>query len=219
MAKAVIFDMDGTLVSSFASHLRAYQDALEPYGVPFSEEFFRSVMGAKPIDNVKGRFEAAGKELPDDPQKIVDEKNRLVKETYYGDVEVLPGVSKLVSSLAADDIPLAVASGASKSVVEKIISEKVGSQNFAAIVSSDDVRHAKPDPDIFLLAARRLGVEPADCLVVEDGSYGVLAAKAAGMTVAGVLTGSGTREELEEAGADFILENLNDLSVGDVACI
>lgn len=219
MAKAVIFDMDGTLVSSFASHLRAYQDALASYGVPFTEEFFRSVMGAKPIDNVKDRFAAAGKELPDDPQAIVDEKNRLVRETYYGDVEVLPGVNAIISSLAAEGIPLAVASGASKSVVEKIVSEKFGCEHFKALVSSDAVEHAKPDPDIFLVAAERLGVEPEDCLVVEDGSFGVRAAKAAGMKVAGVLTGSGTRAELEQAGADFIVENLNDLSVGDVACI
>lgn len=128
----------------------------------------------------------------------------------------IPGATEAVRRIARDH-PVAVASSAHAEVIAAALSATGLDDVFAVVVSSDEVAHGKPSPDVYLEAARRLGAVPADCLVVEDSRNGVLAARAAGMTVvlvpnASVPPAPGTREA-----ADVILDRLSDLVPADVA--
>ena len=179
--EAVIFDCDGTLVDSMPAHFDAWCEALASYGAGgiFKEDVFFA-MGGRPTRDIVVDLNAEYN-LKLDPDAIALAKreaflNKLDK------VRFIKEVADYARSLRGK-VPMAVASGGSRYVVEKTLKLLDCSDWFDEVVTADDVANGKPNPDIFLHAAKLLGVAPEKCLVLEDAPPGVIAAQAAGMAV------------------------------------
>ncbi len=200
--KAVLWDLDGVIVDSFDGHYRAWSRLFAELGEPFSLEDFRRTFGM----NNRNIFKTLlARELPEEEfQQLSDRKERYFRADIRGNAQLLPGVAQWLERFDHMGLKQAVASSAPQENIDVHLDELGVRGWFAAVVSGEKLR-GKPDPAVFLLAARLLGVEPAQCLVIEDAVPGVAAAKSAGMRCVAVLT-SNPAEKLAQA--DLIVENL-----------
>lgn len=205
----VIFDLDGVLVDSEIWWDEVRRDFAAAHGRDWDAEDQAAVMGANSrawAQTMRQRLDLEMTELEIE-RAIVDG----VVERYRRDgAPLIEGAVESVRRIAAEH-PIAVASSAHRDVIDAALVGIDLVDLFAIVVSSDDVAHGKPAPDVYLETARRLGVAPSDCLVVEDSHNGVRAARAAGMTTvlvpnASVPPAPGTREL-----ADVVLDRLTDL--------
>ncbi len=204
---AVIFDMDGVLIDSEPLHHRATQAALGARGRSYTERDNRAFFGA--TDSEMLRVLRILFDLPQSTAELVAAKTARLLELIRAEARPLPGVPEVVRWLRESGLPLALATASRPPVIEAVL-EAVGLAGaFAAVVSGDDVAHGKPAPDGFLLAARRLAVDPERCLVIEDSRNGVRAAKAAGMRVAAVPCDATSHEDF--SAADVVLPSLEAL--------
>jgi HAD superfamily hydrolase (TIGR01509 family) len=178
---AVIFDCDGTLVDSMPAHFDAWCEALASYGAAgiFKEDVFFAMGGRPTRDIVEDLNNEYGLKL--NPEAVaLAKRDAFLRKLHL--VEFIDEVADFARSLSGK-MPLAVASGGSRYVVEKTLKLLNCSDWFDEVVTADDVSNGKPSPDIFLKAAELLGVAPERCLVIEDAPPGVIAAQAAGMQV------------------------------------
>ncbi|MDA7656767.1 HAD family phosphatase [bacterium] len=184
--KALIFDLDGTLVNSMPEHFKAWCKALEDQGQPgvFPEDVFYAMGGRPTRDIVEVINGEQGLRLDAD-QVASSKKRHYLKNLSL--VELIPSVAKIAEENRGK-VPLAVASGSSREVVEKTLQVLGISDWFDEVVSSNEVPNGKPAPDVFLEAASRIGIAPEDCVVFEDARSGIIAARAAGMEVVVVPT-------------------------------
>jgi beta-phosphoglucomutase len=200
----VIFDMDGVLVDSEPFITRAAMTMFAEKGLQVKPEDFHPFIGTG-----ENRFIGGVAEKYNFPLKFPDTKEQtydIYLDIIRGELKPLPGVYEFIDRCRALGKKLAVASSADRRKVEGNLREiRLDPARFDAIVVGEDVEHKKPDPEIFLLAARRLGLEPKDCLVIEDAVSGVAAAKAAGCRCL-ALTTSFTRDRL--LAADFFAPDL-----------
>ena len=205
--QAVIFDMDGVLVDSEPLHLRATQAALGDRGHSFTERDNRAFFGA--TDEEVFRILRIIFDLPASTGDLVEAKRSHLVALIRAEAQPRPGVPDVLVWLRAAGLSLGLASASPRAVIHAVL-ETVGlADSFQAIVSGDEVARGKPAPDGFVMAARRLAVAPEHCLVVEDSRNGVLAAKAAGMTVAAVPCPATSHEDFTPA--DLILPGLDAL--------
>ncbi len=177
---AYIFDCDGTLVDSMPLHLHAWRAALAMHGFPpkqFTLKMHHDFAGMPGTAIVRKLNQAFGLELP--PEKVEEDKVQWYLE-HHVDVRGIEPVVEIARG-GFGNLPMAVASGSDANIVHDSL-RMIGIHDlFDTIITPVDVAKGKPAPDMFLLAAQRLGVDPADCLVFEDGLLGIEAAKAAGM--------------------------------------
>jgi sugar-phosphatase len=197
-ANALLFDSDGTLIDSMASVVRCWKRWAEEYGV--TEDHFRQVElhGRPAVEIVADLL----------PSHVVHDALRRIEEIEIADVSgvvVLPGAAELLALLPEGC--WAVVTSATRALAEKRLAS-VGIYP-PLIIAADDVSRGKPDPEPFLLGAQKLGVDPEECLVLEDAPVGLAAAKAAGMRSVAVTT-THTRGELA---ADFVVDGLHRVSV------
>lgn len=174
-----IFDLDGTLIDTMPLHYRAWDEAMRRAGLPHAldEEFFYS-LGGVPARRVTEVFaKRYGRQFDDD--RIFREKELLFAELQADARLIMPTV-EFARGVAATH-PVAIASGGRRKTVEQSLKISGLKSLFSIVVTSEDVAHGKPAPDIFLLAARLMKVAPERCLVFEDAEPGIAAAKAAGM--------------------------------------
>lgn len=184
-ARAVLWDMDGTLVDSRAQHWRSWQEALAAHGVAVTEAQFLATFGRRNDAILTGWLGAAA--TPDLIRRIGDLKEESYRRIVAAEgLAPLTGVADWVARLDAAGWRQAVASSAPRLNVEVVLKVIGLERYFAALVAAEDVRHGKPDPEVFLTAAARLGVPPARCVVVEDVEHGIEAAHRAGMKAIGV---------------------------------
>jgi HAD superfamily hydrolase (TIGR01509 family) len=202
-AWAVIWDLDGILVDTGEFHYRSWVAALEREHIPFGYERFRDTFGMNNTGILKMLLGSAYS--PEYAQRIADYKEEFFRADIHGKVELLPGVQHWLEWLSQHAIPQAVASSAPQANIDAIVQELGIERHFKALLSGSQLP-GKPDPAVFLLAARTLDVLPPRCLVIEDAIAGVAAAKRAGMTCLAVTT-TNPREVLQEA--DVIVERLS----------
>jgi HAD superfamily hydrolase (TIGR01509 family) len=175
--RGIIFDCDGTLADSMPLHWRTWQIIAPRYGLSLSEERFYSLGGVPARDTVRTLSAEQGIAL--DPVAVAHEKEALYL-TLIAHVEPI----NIVVNVARENygkIPLAVASGGNRQVIEQVLDHLGIRHLFQAIVTNEDVARQKPAPDIFLEAARRIGVPPQFCRAYEDTDLGMQAIRAAGM--------------------------------------
>lgn len=202
-----IFDMDGVLVDSEDTFKHACADALHLWGVYPSYDEFTPYTGMGDVLYIGGVSSAHGVPYT---EKMTDESYRLYAEYAKKELKVFPWSKSVPEALHRAGVRLCVASSAGLFKVRtNLACIGVGDGVFDAVITGDEVERKKPDPDIFLRAAKKCGVAPCDCLVFEDALSGVAAAKAAGMTACAVTT-SFSREEVIAAGADFVCSDLRD---------
>ncbi len=184
-ARAVLWDLDGTLVDSAPHHWIAWRETMRAEGVTITYEQFLATFGKK---NDLILREWLGEDVePERSRRIGEEKEahyrRLVAERG---LTPLPGAAEWVARLHGDGWRQAIASSAPRLNVEAVLAVVDFGGAFGAVVTAEDVTAGKPDPDVFLTAAARLGVPPARCIVVEDAAAGIEAARRAGMRAVGV---------------------------------
>jgi HAD superfamily hydrolase (TIGR01509 family) len=179
--EAVIFDCDGTLVHSMPSHFEAWCEALALHGAGgiFKEDVFYAMGGRPTKDIVVEINDEYGLKL--DPEAVAFAKREAFLRKL-GSLELIDEVAEFAESLRGK-IPMAIATGGTRLVIEKTLQAVGVSDLFEEVVTADDVPIGKPAPDIFLKAAQLLGVSPLKCLVLEDAPAGVMAAQLAGMQV------------------------------------
>jgi beta-phosphoglucomutase family hydrolase len=183
--RGFIFDLDGTLVDTMPSHFVAWTEIARRHGLTFPEARFYSLGGVPTAKIAAMLIAEAGLTL--DPQAIALEKEQM----YYDSLAAGGGVRpiQIVIELARShrrEGPLAIASGSVRRLVTRTIEALGIADWFAAIVAAEDTARHKPEPDVFLEAARRISAEPAHCIVYEDTDIGLEAARRAGMTAVDV---------------------------------
>ena len=179
MIDGVIFDMDGTMFDTERMWATFWEPALAALGLPYREGLAEAARGTAGVTtrNVVRQFYG-----PDcDTEAIVDSLHRVADEVFFSaPVPKKPGLDALLAWLKARHIPMAVASSSREAMIRHNLDVWGLTQDFKAIVSGQHVAHSKPDPEIFLLTAQKLDVEPARCLVLEDSYNGVRAGAAGG---------------------------------------
>ena len=206
----VLWDMDGVITDSGETHYTSWREALDQNGIPFSREFFQKTFGM----NNRGFLslllnrDATEQEV----ENIAGLKEELFRQEIKGNLKPLPGVTDWLQRFAQSGVRQAVASSAPQKNIDAIIDD-LGLRNMFTILVSGSELSGKPDPATFLLAAKLLGVTPADCLVIEDATVGVEAAQLGGMKCVAVCT-THPREELQNA--DIVVDGLEDLTTEDL---
>lgn len=179
MIDGVIFDMDGTMFDTERMWATFWEPALAALGLPYREGLAEAARGTAGVTtrNVVRQFYG-----PDcDAEAIVDSLHRVADEVFFSaPVPKKPGLDALLAWLKARHVPMAVASSSREAMIRHNLDVWGLTQDFTAIVSGQHVAHSKPDPEIFLLTAQKLGVEPSRCLVLEDSYNGVRAGAAGG---------------------------------------
>jgi len=206
--KVFIFDLDGVIVDTAKYHYLAWRNLANELGFDFTEAQNEQLKGVSRVRSLEVLLDIGKIELSEDKkQKLLTEKNQEYLE-YVDNMtadEILPGIKDVLYFLDKNNIKYALGS-ASKNAPQ--ILKKVGLfERFTAIVDGNDVSKAKPNPEVFLIAAKKLNKSPNECIVIEDASAGVQAANRANMTSVGI----GDKIVLSEA--DYIFANTNELSI------
>jgi beta-phosphoglucomutase family hydrolase len=205
--KAVLWDLDGVLVDSAPFHFQAWRELLASLGREFGEADFRRTFGLR---NDAILRDLVGDLPPGEMERLAARKEALFRRAALGNIVPLPGALTLLRLLRERGFKLALVSSTPHGNIDLILGSLGVEAAFDVIVGEADVTQGKPDPEGFLLAARRLGVPPEECVVIEDAPAGVEAAKRGGMRCVGVCHDR-PREAL--AKADLVVEGLEDPAV------
>jgi beta-phosphoglucomutase len=207
---AVIFDVDGVLVDSYEAHFRSWQMLAQERGLTMSEEQFVATFGRTSREIIAHLWESHA----ESDSAIAELDDR--KEAHYRDIlcenfPAMEGAVELIDALTAAGVRLAVGSSGPPENVALVL-EHLGRRScFGGVVTGTDVQRGKPDPQVFQLAAERLGVAPQRCVVVEDAPAGVQAAHAAGMKCVAIASTGRVRDDLRSA--ELIVDGLGELTV------
>jgi beta-phosphoglucomutase len=213
---AVIFDMDGVLVDSYRAHWQSWHFMADELGKGLTEEQFVTTFGRTSREIIAEHWGADSLS----PAQIVEfdrRKEALYREIVAQDFPAMDGAGDLIRALSAAGFLLAIGSSGPPDNVVLAVEQLGATDYFQALVTGKDVTRGKPDPQVFLIAAERLGVAPTDCAVIEDAPVGIAAANAAGMTSIALLSTGHTAESV--AAAKLIVKSLRELSPERIAAL
>jgi beta-phosphoglucomutase len=183
--KAIIFDLDGTLIDSLPVHRAIMKELCAKYQLPLTDEDF---------DHLNGMSEKEGliwlikeKKVRLSPLTILKEKY-LLKKRIMENITLFPDTITTLEYLRSTNTPLALATSSKKGYMKQLLQKFGLEQYFSVLMCANDVKHSKPNPEIFMKAAHKLGTHPSECIVVEDAVNGVIAANRAGMKCVCVLS-------------------------------
>jgi HAD superfamily hydrolase (TIGR01509 family) len=179
VAGHVVFDLDGVIVDSEPARERFTVDYLTGHGVAVDPDLFTGLIGRRVREMADALAPLVGRTLEQTLADLDAGYWRIATER----VDPMPRLHRAVERLAGAGLPLAVATSGTRAYVEHVLDRLGVRAAFAAVVSGQDVTRGKPDPEVYLLAAERLGADPAACVAIEDAPHGVAAARAAGMRV------------------------------------
>lgn len=204
---AVIFDMDGVIIDSNPFHKISLRQFCAQHGYHLSdEELLNKIYGRTNNDWIRNLFGDLPKE------KILDlgeEKEALFRELYKGEIKPLAGLEDFLKLLEVQKIAKAIGTSAPRSNVDFCLTSTRLEKYFDIILDQSDVEHGKPNPEIYLKVAKRIGFDPEQCIVFEDSLSGVEAAQRAGSKVVGVTT---THSHEELANTDFVIDDFTGLT-------
>jgi beta-phosphoglucomutase len=226
MLRAVIFDFDGVITDSEILHFRAFNQVLRQYGIELTkQEYYKTYLGFNDADCYgllinQGLLKAEMEQI----SNLIEEKKQIYKELAKTEGKMIEGVRDFLTLLEENSVTMAICSGSLLTEVEMVLEDTGLRDLFEVIVSGEQVRKGKPDPEGFLLTLKRLNsnvnsgqaenhILPSECIVVEDSHWGLEAAKAAGMHTIAVTNSYGA-EQLSVA--DKIVDQLNELSIDDL---
>jgi HAD superfamily hydrolase (TIGR01509 family) len=197
---AFLFDLDGTLIDSVYQNVIAWRYALAKLDIDLSIWRIHRRIGMSGGLFVSALLRETGRSLSVDDIEALQQDHAAQYLELADTVRPLPGASELLAALTAHGVPWAIATSGRRAIAQRALA-MLGLPDDAPMVTRDMVRHAKPDPDLFLAAAALIGVEPRNAWVVGDSVWDLLAARRAGALGIGLLSGGYGREELERAGA------------------
>lgn len=209
---ALLFDMDGVIIDSNPAHKITIQQFCKKYDKNLSDDEMRQhIYGRTNKEWIRHLF---GEDLPvDQLKKYADEKEALFREFYKKDVKPLTGLIDFLKLLQTNNIPLAIGTSAPPENVQFVFENMDIQKYFSAVLDENSVTVGKPNPEIYLKAAKALNMNPEDCIVVEDSLSGVEAGKRAGCKVIGVTT---THTPAELHRADITIADFTSLTIADL---
>jgi HAD superfamily hydrolase (TIGR01509 family) len=207
---ALIFDLDGTLVDTVETRINAWLQAFEEFEISAERGQVAKLIGSDGRRLARVVAEAAGRAIDAGVAEEIDRRAGEIYSELNTDPKPLPGAKALLYGLDERGLRWAIATSSRPEQVEASV-KALKLARLPTIIDGSSVEHAKPAPDLLLFAARELGVEPSRAWYVGDSIWDMLAARAAGMPAIGVVTGSATAKELEDAGAWLTVDNLNTL--------
>lgn len=212
MIKGVVFDLDGVLVSTDEMHYQAWARLAREEGIPFDRKQNERQRGVSRMESLEVLLERAGREYsPEEKREMAERKNayyRTLLETLSPE-DTLPGARVMLSALRDRGIRIAI--GSSSRNTPLILEKTALAAEVDAVADGNDIKRSKPFPDVFLIAAERLGLAPGLCLVVEDAPAGIEAGRRAGMAVFGIDASgilAGMVEHSSETLADVTVDEL-----------
>lgn len=211
----VIWDVDGTLVDTAELHFQAWCALARELHKPFTRADFAGTFGWRNPEIIPKLF--GHTYTSEEVDALGTRKEDLYRAEAQKGVDLLPGVRTLLEGLQASGAAQAIGSSAPRANIEMILDLTQTRQYLPVVIAMEDTRRGKPDPEVFLLGARRLGVPPERCLVLEDAPVGIQAAKAGGMRAIGVtFVGHHPEDSLRRAGADHVVASLEQVSAQSV---
>ena len=217
--KALIFDLDGTLVDTVYAHVFAWQRALAEVGLPIDGWRIHRRIGMSGGLFTRAVAREAGRELSDEEAEAVQQRHGALFRELLPERRPLPGARELLAFLRDEGVPHGIATSGRRPEIDASL-EVLGVPSGTVVVDRGDVLRAKPEPDLFLACQERLGVAIADCYVVGDAVWDLLAARRAGMLSIGLLSGGYGEDELTSAGAyrvyrgaDELLASIDELGI------
>ena len=221
MLRAVIFDFDGVITDSEILHLRAFNQSLAQYGIEITKnDYYTMYLGFNDTDCYKLLIEKGLLKMDEQQiNAIMNQKKKIFEQLAKTEGRMIEGVRDFLTMLEQNDIPMAICSGSLLTEVEMILDEARLRHLFEVVVSGEQVKKGKPDPEGFLLSLQRLNekrenpITANQCIVIEDSHWGLEAAKAAGMHTIAV-TNSYDAEQLGMA--EKIIDRLSELTIDDL---
>lgn len=207
---AILFDLDGTLLDSNYEHVLAWQFALRREGLEIPNAFLHRCIGLRGELLIKAAFNEIGRTLGDGAIKRLERLHKRYFEKTLSSIKPLPGSISLLKALSRQNISWAIATGGDMDTVLRMI-QPLPILARTPVITADHVEQAKPDPDVFLIAARRLGAALSDCIVVGDSVWDLLAARRAKALGVALRCGGSGEAELVQAGAYRVYKDPADL--------
>ena len=196
--KAVIFDMDGVIIDSEPIHFETDMEMMKYLECNISKEELEKYVGTTNeymFSDIKKNYN-----IEKSVEDIINYRAEIIKnKIIQSDLEPIEGIRELLSELKKKNIPAAIASSSPKDFINVVVSKFKLQEYFKYIVSGEEVANGKPAPDVYLETAKKLGIFPTDCTVIEDSKNGVLAAKAAGMKCIGFQNLNSGNQDLSKA--------------------
>lgn len=217
MLKGVLFDMDGVLVNNLEVHREAFAEFFRRYGVERTFDELNRVFG-------KGNDDIMGELMPREVVERVGirelgyEKEAIYREIYAPRITPQPGLKAFLAACEEHGLKCAVGSSGYMANVDFVLDRCDIRRYFEATVAGDQVTRCKPDPEIYLTAAAKLGLEPCECIVFEDAEAGIEAAQRAGIKVVALAT-TFSREFLEGTHSDMIIDDFRDVTIADIRAL
>lgn len=215
MLRALLFDMNGVVIDDMRFHEQAWLALAAKHGRPLTVDEFRNTMsGRRNRDNVIHVF---GDALSDEQFRAYQrEKEEAYREAYAPHRALLPGFAELIGEARAAGVRVALATSAPRENIDFILDPLDLRARLDAVVGEAEVKRAKPDPEIYLVAAARVGAEPSECIVFEDSLQGVASGRAAGMPVVGVTT---THTAAELSGCALVVQDFRGLTLAGLQAL
>ena len=202
----MIFDMDGVIVHNDFYHCESWKQFAGSHGFEVSHQEVKSWFGNTNPMILKNLF---GENLDKESiKRMSDEKEKLYREIYTGKVEPLIGLAEFLKSAIDHGWTLAIATSAPPENVKFILNETGLGSFFHETTDASEIRKGKPDPEIFLLTAAKIGIDPGNCIVFEDSFYGIEAGKRAGMNVVAVAT---THEAVAFTSMEYVIRDFSEI--------
>jgi HAD superfamily hydrolase (TIGR01509 family) len=210
--EAVLFDLDGTLVDTVSTRIEAWLEALAEAGYPTDEDQLAPLIGLDGKRLASEIAALAGRPIDEARSEEIDRQSGEIYARLNSSPRALPGVRRLIEAIEDNDISWAIATSSRREQVTASVAA-LALPTEPKIVDASHVKHAKPEPDLLLLAAKEVDVEPARCWYVGDSTWDMVSAVAAGMIAIGVYAGSAVEPGvLEGAGAAAVVPTLNELA-------
>ncbi|HEY3388377.1 MAG TPA: HAD family phosphatase [Prolixibacteraceae bacterium] len=209
--EAVIFDMDGVLIDSEPIHIKIENKLFAELGINVTEAVHRSYMGASNeymYSDLRLRFN-----LKESVGELM-ERDDLFRSDYFSRLETIPlndGLISLLEEMKSTGLKLAVATSSSPDIVNILLNKCEIASFFEAVVTTSEAGKSKPYPDVYLLAAQKIGVSPQNCIVFEDSPNGLLSAQSAGMLCVAIQSDYKIIQELSKA--DYLIQSFNEITV------